>query len=102
MPLVRIAEFRWQKRDPGKQAPSGIPTVFWGLHKSTDKCRRDPETHPYFGTRLRVPDSHTFRRTAALGCVSGSNAQKSAAEFEPFLGFAAARPTRHLLRRDYS
>jgi hypothetical protein len=44
--------------------------------------RQAPETHPYFGTLFRVPDSHTFWRNAASSCVSGQNALKSAAEFE--------------------
>ena len=44
-----------------------------------------PETHSYFGTLFRVPDSHTFSRNAASGNMIAQNALQSAAEFERFL-----------------
>ena len=47
--------------------------------------RSQAETHPYFSTRFRAPDCHTFWRNKASGRGSGEIALKSAAEFEPFL-----------------
>jgi len=44
-----------------------------------------PETHSYFDTLFRVPDSHTFSRNAASGNMIAQNALQSAAEFERFL-----------------
>jgi hypothetical protein len=32
-----------------------------------------PETHTFFGTLFRVPDSHTFWRNPALGCKSAGD-----------------------------
>ena len=42
---------------------------FIGSPGWTPQCT--PETHPYFGTLFRVPDSHTFWRTRASGGKSG-------------------------------
>ena len=38
-----------------------------------------------FRHAIHVPETHTFSRNPASGCDSGSNALKSAAEFERFL-----------------
>jgi hypothetical protein len=45
---------------------------------------------------LRVPDSHAFSRNPASGGVSGSDALKSAAEFEPFQLGPAQREIRRI------
>jgi hypothetical protein len=52
--------------------------------KAPISATQAPPTHPFFGTRFRAPDCHTFWRTVASGRESGSNARKSAAEIERF------------------
>jgi len=46
--------------------------------------RRAPESHPYFGTRFRVPDSHRFWRIRASGGDSERNAGRPTAKIERF------------------
>jgi len=81
----------WNCSAPGEALRGWRPGnsyVFRDVQQMTDKCRRSPETHPYFGMLFCAPDCHTFWRNAASDCESESNARKSAAEFERFSGFA--------------
>src|ERR1700733_3179885 len=42
-----------------------ISNVTPDTHQTTDKCRRGsaPKSHPYFGTRFGVPETHPLSRS---------------------------------------
>jgi hypothetical protein len=54
--------------------------------------RPTPETHPFFGTLFRVPDSHTFLLNRARSDDDDQDAANATSEIQRFSGLADCNP----------